>query len=127
MLASRKVEEKPKLVLLCRNEGRRWNFPQSGLTTDGSQYYHWILVIKMRALRIGTVAASVWLAAMTIAAGIASAQTAPSTVDGYIAAAKVAAGTDWAGTFLRLCIPPPAAGAPAAGAGGRGGGGRGAA
>jgi metallo-beta-lactamase class B len=89
--------------------------------TDGSRYYHWILVIKMRPLRIGIVTAGVWLATV----GIASAQTPPSTVDGYIAAAKVAAGTDWAGTFLRLCIPPPAAGAPATGAGGRGGGGRG--
>jgi metallo-beta-lactamase class B len=76
--------------------------------------------IKMRPLRIGIVAAGVWLATV----GIASAQTAPSTVDGYIAAAKVAAGTDWSGTFLRLCIPPPAA--PAAGRGGRGAGGRGA-
>ena len=60
--------------------------------TDGSRYYHWILVIKMRPLRIGIVAAGVWLAVMTIAAGISSAQTTPSTVDGYIAAAKVAAG-----------------------------------
>jgi len=39
--------------------------------------------------------------------GIVSAQTPPPTVDGYITAAKVAAGTEWAGTFLRLCIPPP--------------------
>lgn len=49
----------------------------------------------------------------------ASAQKAPTTVDGYLGAAKNAAGTDWAGTFLRLCIPPPAgpqAGPPAAGA-----------
>ncbi len=38
----------------------------------------------------------------------ASAQTPSSTVDDYIGAAKVAAGTDWAGTFVRLCIPPPA-------------------
>jgi len=52
------------------------------------------------------------------------AQTPPATVDGYVAAAKVAAGTDWAGTFARLCIPGPAFGA----GGGRGasGGGRGA-
>lgn len=41
-------------------------------------------------------------------AGIVTAQTPPSTtVDGYITAAKVAAGLDWAGTFLRMCIPPP--------------------
>lgn len=43
--------------------------------------------------------------------GVAAAQTPPpapaSSVDGYITAAKVAAGTDWAGTFLRMCIPPP--------------------
>ena len=41
--------------------------------------------------------------------GIARAQTPPPNVDGYITAAKVAAGTDWAGTFLRMCIPPPPA------------------
>jgi metallo-beta-lactamase class B len=42
-------------------------------------------------------------------------QTPPQTIDRYMSAAKVAAGTDWAGTFLRLCIPPPAgaAGPPA--------------
>ena len=43
-----------------------------------------------------------------ILAGTAMAQTPPATVDGYVAAAKVAAGTDWAGTFARLCIPGPA-------------------
>ena len=52
--------------------------------------------------------------------GSAPAQTPPATVDGYVSAAKVAAGTDWSGTFLRLCIPPPAS---AQGAGGRGRGG----
>src|SRR5262249_35333589 len=36
-------------------------------------------------------------------------QTTPNTVDGLVSAAKNAAGTDWAGTFLRLCIPPPPA------------------
>jgi metallo-beta-lactamase class B len=41
--------------------------------------------------------------------GIGFCQTPPQTVDGLIAAAKAAAGTDWAGTFLRLCVPPPAA------------------
>jgi metallo-beta-lactamase class B len=49
-------------------------------------------------------------------------------VDSYIATAKVAAGTDWAGTFLRLCIPPapaPRAAGATAGAG-QGAGGRGA-
>jgi metallo-beta-lactamase class B len=36
----------------------------------------------------------------------AVAQSGP-TVDTHLRAAKAAAGTDWAGTFLRLCIPPP--------------------
>jgi metallo-beta-lactamase class B len=38
----------------------------------------------------------------------ASAQAPNATVDSYIAKAKAAAGTEWAGTFLRLCIAPPA-------------------
>jgi metallo-beta-lactamase class B len=46
----------------------------------------------------------------------ASAQTASPTIDGLVGAAKNAAGLDWAGTFLRLCIPPPAAPAAARGA-----------
>lgn len=67
--------------------------------------------MRLHARFIGT--------ALFVAAGmvIASAQTAPPTVDGLVSAAKVAAGLDWSGTFMRLCIPPP----PAA-AGGRGGG-----
>src|ERR1041384_5711895 len=40
---------------------------------------------------------------------VASAQPPSQTVDGNLKAAKVAAGTDWAGAFLRLCIPPPEA------------------
>jgi hypothetical protein len=59
--------------------------------------------------------------------GIASAQTPNPTVDSYVSTAKTAAGTEWAGTFLRLCIPPPAG--PQATGGqagvGRGAGGRG--
>ena len=49
-------------------------------------------------------------AAAVLAAGVgmASAQT-PTTVDGFIGAAKNAAGLEWSGTFLRLCIPPAAA------------------
>ena len=63
---------------------------------------------------------AVFLAAI----GVVSAQTPSRTVDSYVGEAKIAAGTDWAGTFLRLCIPPPA-GPPggqgqAAPAGGRG-------
>lgn len=53
------------------------------------------------------------------AAAALVAQAPPTTVDGYLGAAKVAAGTEWAGTFLRLCIPPPAA-TQGAGGGGRG-------
>lgn len=65
------------------------------------------------------------IALLVAATGMASAQTPAPTVDRYLGMAKVAAGTDWAGTFLRLCIPPlaqpRAAGAPAAGAAARGG------
>jgi metallo-beta-lactamase class B len=58
--------------------------------------------------------------------GVVPAQTPPRTVDSYLAEAKMAAGTDWAGTFLRLCIAPAAG--PQAGRGpGLQGGGRGAA
>ena len=67
--------------------------------------------MKPHAFRIG--------AALAIACGlaVASAQTPqPATVDGLVSAAKIAAGTDWPGTFLRLCIPPPPA--PAGGGGG---------
>jgi len=74
--------------------------------------------MRLSALSIGT--------ALVLTTGLAftSAQTPPATVDGLVSAAKVAAGTDWPGTFTRLCIPPPAT----SGAGqGRGGGqGRGA-
>jgi metallo-beta-lactamase class B len=63
------------------------------------------------------------LAASVVTMGIASAQP-PATVDNYLGAAKLAAGTDWAGTFLRICIPVPAglqaAGASAARGGARG-------
>jgi metallo-beta-lactamase class B len=75
--------------------------------------------MRLRALTIGS--------ALIVAAGVAftSAQTPPPTVDGLVSAAKVAAGTDWSGTFMRLCIPPPAssgAGRGRGAAGGRGGG-----
>src|SRR5271156_3519964 len=69
----------------------------------------------MKSLTIRILVAASWIATM----GIAPAQPAPATIDGYLGAAKIAAGTDWAGTFLRLCIPPPAgpqAAAPAGGA-----------
>ena len=68
--------------------------------------------MRLKALGIGSALAVVGAMAIT------SAQT-PTTVDGLVSAAKVAAGTDWSGTFTRLCIPPPASGgrgaAPAAG------------
>jgi metallo-beta-lactamase class B len=38
--------------------------------------------------------------------GSAPAQTPAATVDGYLSEAKAAAGMHWAGTFLRLCVPP---------------------
>src|SRR6266571_1717823 len=71
----------------------------------------------MRTFAIGIVAAGVWVAGM----GIGSAQTSRGTVDGYVSSAKVAAGTDWAGTFLRFCVPPPAGPQGRGGALGRGG------
>src|SRR5829696_7000994 len=61
-------------------------------------------------------------AALAITAGVGFPSAQPATaVDGLVSSAKRAAGTDWAGTFLRLCIvPPPASGrgrgAPAANA-----------
>ena len=39
--------------------------------------------------------------------GVISAQPAPASIDSLVSAAKVAAGTDWQGTFTRLCIPLP--------------------
>ena len=60
--------------------------------------------MNARALIVGAVLAA------TAGVGLPIAQT-PTTVDGLVSAAKRSAGTDWAGTFLRLCIaPPPAAG-----------------
>ncbi len=58
---------------------------------------------QMKSL-ISIFAATTW----AFITGVASAQTPPTTVDGYVRAAKLAAGTDWSGTFLRLCVPPPA-------------------
>lgn len=66
----------------------------------------------MKALTINILVAA-WIATM------ASAQSPSAKVDDYLGAAKIAAGTEWAGTFLRLCIPPPA-GPQSARAGARG-------
>src|SRR5438128_1379823 len=62
--------------------------------------------MKSLALMIGGVA--IVLASI----GVGSAQT-PATVESLIGQAKNAAGLDWPGTFLRLCIPPPPPAAPA--------------
>jgi metallo-beta-lactamase class B len=45
----------------------------------------------------------------TAGLGTASMQTPPNTVDGLVSAAKRAAGLEWPGTFLRLCVVPPPA------------------
>src|ERR1051326_2263583 len=70
---------------------------------------------RMNVLATGTLA---FAFASTI--GIASAQTPAARMEDDVRRAKIAAGLDWAGTFLRLCIPPPAqpprAGAAATGA-----------
>ena len=72
----------------------------------------------MTSLTRKILAYSAWTASL----GMVSAQTPPATIESYLGAAKVAAGTDWAGTFLRLCVPPPAAAVGGAGRGaGRGG------
>src|SRR2546422_1765158 len=73
----------------------------------------------MRSLAVVAIGAAAVLAA---GIGVASAQTLPTTVDGLVGAAKNAAGLEWSGTFLRLCIPPPpAAPGPPAATGARGG------
>lgn len=49
---------------------------------------------------------AVLLTPLALAASVA-AQAQSKTVDDYLAEAKVAAGRDWTGTLVRLCIPPP--------------------
>jgi metallo-beta-lactamase class B len=76
--------------------------------------------MNMRSMVLG-----VGLAA-TVGVAVGSMQTnGPATVDGLVSAAKVSAGLDWPGTFVRLCVVPPPAGrgggAAAAAGGGRGG------
>jgi metallo-beta-lactamase class B len=59
--------------------------------------------MKLKSFVVGT----------SLAVGISSVMIsaqAPTTVDGLVSAAKGAAGADWAGTFTRLCIPPPSSG-----------------
>src|SRR5690349_201237 len=52
-----------------------------------------------------------------IVASVCLSAQAPPSVDALVSSAKAAAGTDWQGTFTRLCIPPP----PARSVGGDGG------
>jgi metallo-beta-lactamase class B len=61
--------------------------------------------MKSQAVSIGTALA------VTAGIGVALAQTLPpARVDSLVSAARDAAGLDWPGTFMRLCIvPPPAA------------------
>ena len=64
--------------------------------------------MNARALFVATVAS-------VVASGSLVSTQAPQTIDGLMSAAKIAAGTDWPGTFLRLCVPPPAGGRGAGG------------
>jgi metallo-beta-lactamase class B len=59
-------------------------------------------------------------------AGLAVAQAPSSQIDTHIAAAKAAAGQDYRGTLVNLCLPNAAPGAGGRGAAGGGAGGRGA-
>jgi hypothetical protein len=67
--------------------------------------------MKSHVVSIGTALAVI------AGSGVTSAQPPPTaSVDSLVSAAKNAAGLDWSGTFLRLCVVPP----PAAPGGGRG-------
>jgi hypothetical protein len=68
----------------------------------------------MHVMKLHLLAATMLLIALTSAA---HAQTpAPATPETLVAAAKRAAGTDYAGTFLRICVAPDNLGAVAGGA-----------
>jgi metallo-beta-lactamase class B len=69
--------------------------------------------MSSRALIVATAVSVV------LSGSLVSTQT-PQTIDGLLSAAKIAAGTDWPGTFLRLCIAPPPPAPQAAGARGAG-------
>ncbi|MSR19945.1 MAG: MBL fold metallo-hydrolase [Gemmatimonadetes bacterium] len=76
-------------------------------------------------LAIGALA---WSVGLGVAPLMGQQAAMPTTVDGFLSAAKDAAGTNFSGTFLRLCVPPPPpnpAGRGRGGGGGGGGGGRG--
>ena len=71
--------------------------------------------MNTRALIVGS--------ALAVVAGtvIAAAQAPPpANVNGLVSAAKEAAGLEWAGTFMRLCVVPPPARPRAAAAAKRG-------
>ena len=71
--------------------------------------------------RLTVAAALLSLTAGTAATTVARAQTAaPVTPESLVAAAKRAAGQDYAGTFLRICVAPENLGAGRAGGAGRG-------
>jgi metallo-beta-lactamase class B len=56
-------------------------------------------------------------AALAAAITVTAHAQAPATPDALVAAAKRAAGTDYQGTFVRICVAPENAAAPAAGRG----------
>src|SRR5215510_9894641 len=58
--------------------------------------------------------------AIVAGTGLVSTQTQPAaSADGLVSAAKNAAGLEWPGTFLRLCVAPPPAEPRGAGAANR--------
>ena len=73
----------------------------------------------MRMLRVGFGFSAMTIIAVAIAGvlGFAAARLAAGqaamTADRYVAQAKIAAGTDWSGTLVRLCIPEPPPAQPA--------------
>src|SRR5579871_3232178 len=63
-----------------------------------------------------TILISILLSIATLASNTL-AQSQSTTIDGLVASAKTAAGLDWAGTFVTLCVPTaPAPASPARGA-----------
>ena len=68
-------------------------------------------------MRLRLVVVAAFIAATTVT----RAQTpAPATPESLVLAAKRAAGQDYAGTFLRICVAPDNLGAGTGGRGGRG-------
>lgn len=61
--------------------------------------------------RIGFALSITTLFGLAASGAAQSTEPVDSGADSYVSAAKAAAGTDWSGTFLRLCIAPPAGGA----------------